>query len=260
MNSRAQIFLLIFALFSVLEVCFQKLPSRNWRSKRKYANLMLAGIFQILLKALPVTWLIMSSEYLGQLGSLGALNLFKLDWAIKSLLGIFFLDFWIYLQHKLFHRIAFLWRFHKVHHADFFLDTTSALRFHPIEILISSFFKIFGVVIMGIELKTLVLFEIILNGMAIFNHSNLLIHPRLEKWLSKFVVTPDFHRIHHLNSATFTNSHYGFCLTVWDHLFNSLTNASSIDKGQLSVGLIEPVSTKDSESLKWMLWAPFKNS
>lgn len=136
-------------------------------------------------------------------------------------LSLFFLDFCIYLQHRLFHKISFLYQFHKFHHSDRDLDVTSALRFNTVEMLISFFYKLFIVNFFGISIKVFFIFEIVLNAMAMFNHANIYLPEKIEKYLRIFFVTPQMHIIHHSIFKENSNKNFGFNLSMWDYIFNS---------------------------------------
>ena len=121
-------------------------------------------------------------------------------------------DFFIYLQHVLFHHVPTLWRLHGVHHTDLDFDVTTAIRFHPVEILLSMGIKLGLVYLFGPPALSVILFEIILNGTAMFSHSNLRLPLWLDGVLRLVMVTPDMHRVHHSVIIRETNSNFGFNL------------------------------------------------
>ena len=127
--------------------------------------------------------------------SSGSIN-YLFEWfAIVIFLIIF--DFTIYFQHRLFHAVPLLWRFHRMHHSDVDYDLTTGIRFHPISIVLSSIIKIALILIMGAPVFAVLLAEVLLNATSMFNHSNLKLPKRFESFLRKLIVTPDMHRIHH---------------------------------------------------------------
>ncbi len=146
----------------------------------------------------------------------GVLNQLPFPLWLSVLLAIIALDFLIYLQHVVFHRVPLLWRLHRVHHADVDIDVTTGARFHPIEIILSMLIKFTAIVLLGTPAVAVLLFEVILNGMAMFNHSNIVLPARVDSLLRRFVVTPDMHRVHHSVLFEETNSNYGFNLSCWD--------------------------------------------
>ncbi|HFD10855.1 MAG TPA: sterol desaturase family protein [Crenotrichaceae bacterium] len=158
------------------------------------------------------------------------------QWLVITL-SVLALDFAIYLQHLVFHRINLLWRIHQVHHSDIGFDCTTAVRFHFIEILLSTLYKMLLVVLIGAPAFAVVLFEILLNGFALFNHSNLHFPPALDKWLRNFVITPDMHRIHHSAKWSETNSNYGFSVPFWDKLCGTYVSDPELGQEKMKIGL-----------------------
>lgn len=141
-------------------------------------------------------------------------------WASLPLTVVLF-DLAIYLQHRVFHAVPVLWRLHRVHHADPEMDASTGLRFHPLELWLSMVIKIALAVALGAPPEGVVLFEILLNATSLFEHAAIRIPPRLDRALGWVIVTPNLHRIHHSEREHETNSHYGFCLSVWDRLFGT---------------------------------------
>lgn len=156
---------------------------------------------------------------------------------LSLVLSLICLDLLIYWQHRLFHAVPFLWRLHRVHHSDPELDTTSAVRFHPLEILLSLFIKAAAIWLFGISASAVLLFDIVLNSLAMFNHTNVRLGKKLEAPVRRLIVTPDMHRIHHSRIPAEANSNYGFCLSIWDRLFNSYTAHSQSGDSRLNIGL-----------------------
>jgi sterol desaturase/sphingolipid hydroxylase (fatty acid hydroxylase superfamily) len=136
-------------------------------------------------------------------------------------LAMLLLDLAIYAQHRLFHHVPLLWRLHRMHHADPELDATTGLRFHPGEILLSLAIKAGVVLALGAPAVAVLAFEVLLNATALFNHADLRIPPRIERWLRLVVVTPAMHRTHHSEVREETDSCFGFCLPWWDRLFGT---------------------------------------
>jgi len=165
------------------------------------------------------------SRGIGLLPALGAPAWFAIPFAIVAL------DLLIYWQHRITHAIPLLWRLHRVHHADPELDATSALRFHPAEILVSMLLKMAAVVALGAPPVAVLAFEVLLNATAMFNHAAIRIPPGLERRLRWFLVTPDMHRTHHSEVKAETDSCYGFCLPWWDRIFGSYREAPSAGEG-----------------------------
>lgn len=136
-------------------------------------------------------------------------------------LDIILLDIWTYWLHRAYHRIPFLWRFHEVHHRDEFLDSTSAVRFHLGEVVISAALRLIPIAIFATPLTTVIIFEIVLLASALFHHSNLALPASFERALSKIIVTPSIHWVHHHAVDQDTNSNFASFLSVWDWVFKS---------------------------------------
>jgi sterol desaturase/sphingolipid hydroxylase (fatty acid hydroxylase superfamily) len=172
---------------------------------------------------------------------------------IASLLA---LDFAIWLQHLVFHRAPVLWRLHRVHHADRDLDVTSALRFHPIEIVLSGLYKTALALALGLPAVAIIVFEILLNGCAMFNHANLALPRWVDGALRLVFVTPDMHRVHHSIHRREHDSNYGFCLSVWDRLFHTYRAEPEDGHQGMVIGLSQHQDDKPSR-LGWSLAFPF---
>ncbi len=137
------------------------------------------------------------------------------------LLDLLLLDLLIYWWHRANHRLPVLWRFHEVHHLDGFLDTTTALRVHFGEVILSAGFRAAVILLLGIPLASAVAFETLVLVAALFHHSNLRLPPALEAALARLVITPSIHWVHHHARQIDTDSNYGTILSLWDPLFGS---------------------------------------
>ncbi len=153
--------------------------------------------------------------------SMGLLNFYGWQSAGVTLLAIVLLDMAIYLQHVMFHAMPLLWRLHRVHHADPDFDVTTGSRFHPLEMILSMLIKFAVILLLGAPAEAVIIFEVLLNVMAMFNHANVHIHRKLDRVLRWFIVTPDMHRVHHSIEEDEANSNFGFNLSWWDYLFGT---------------------------------------
>lgn len=189
--------------------------------------------------------------------SWGLFNLVEVPFWLAITVSIVILDFAVYLQHVIFHKVPFLWRLHRMHHADLEFDATTALRFHPIEILISMAIKLAVVAVLGPPAVAVLLFEIILNGTALFNHSNIRISERFDRFLRFLVVTPDMHRVHHSTKLREANSNFGFNLPWWDRLLGTYTATPEKGHQKMTIGLPSFRSRRELW-LDRMLTQPFR--
>jgi sterol desaturase/sphingolipid hydroxylase (fatty acid hydroxylase superfamily) len=160
------------------------------------------------------------------------------SWA-EWLAAFILLDFAVWLQHLAMHKWPLLWRMHKVHHADRDLDVTTALRFHPFELIVSTLYKSALVALLGAPLLAALAFEAWLNANALFNHGNMTLPRWLERLLRRFIVTPDMHLVHHSTATGEQQSNYGFALTIWDRLFCTYRAESAAGPDEQPIGLAE---------------------
>jgi sterol desaturase/sphingolipid hydroxylase (fatty acid hydroxylase superfamily) len=158
---------------------------------------------------------------LAQENGWGLFNIVEVPGWVAILSSVVILDFAIYLQHVVFHAVPALWRLHRMHHADQAFDVTTGLRFHPIEILLSMGIKLAAVLALGPPAVAVLIFEVVLNATAMFNHSNIRLPENVDRVLRLFVVTPDMHRVHHSIDPKETDSNYGFNLPWWDRLLGT---------------------------------------
>ena len=214
------------------------LPRRKWVLgwRRRANNLLLGGANVLLLRYLPPMAVVGVAEIVAIKGW-GLLNQIDTGFWTDVVLAILLLDLIIYCQHVVFHKVPFLWCLHRVHHTDEDFDVTTALRFHPLEILLSAGIKIFFVMLLGAPVAAVILFEIILNVTSMFNHSNIRIPVTIDSILRYLVVTPDMHRVHHSVNPVETNNNYGFSIPWWDRLFGTYRAQPKAGHVGMKIGL-----------------------
>ena len=188
----------------------------------------------------------------------GVLSL--LDWPLWLLVltSVVVMDFMIWLQHVTVHAIPMLWRLHRVHHADPDYDTTTGLRFHPLEILLSMIIKFIVIIALGPPVVAVIIFEVVLNGMAMFNHGNVRLPATLDKLIRVFFVTPDMHRVHHSVHEDETNSNFGFNLSIWDRLMGTYLDQPRDGHEKMKIGINGFEQKSDVSRLDGLLTLPFK--
>ena len=187
----------------------------------------------------------------------GLFNLYEVPFWYAFIASIIILDFVIYLQHVMVHAIPALWRLHRVHHADLDYDVTTGSRFHPLEIILSMLIKFAAIVLLGPAVITVIVFEIILNATAMFNHGNIGLPKKLDKIMRWFLVTPDMHRVHHSIEDDETNSNFGFSLPWWDRLFGTYREAPRAGHQNMVIGIHKFDDPKQVSWLHGMLMLPF---
>lgn len=177
---------------------------------------------------------------------------------MKVVVSFVALDFAIYIQHRLFHRVPVLWRLHRMHHADLDVDVTTGARFHPFEILLSLGIKFLVIAALGAPAVSVLIFEVLLNATAMFNHSNVRVPETVERVLRCLVVTPDLHRVHHSVLRHETDSNFGFNLPWWDWLFGTYRAQPDGGHDGMTLG-IEQFRDPEELRLDRMLTQPFRN-
>ena len=188
----------------------------------------------------------------------GIFNYFDLPFWLTVVISIVFLDFIIYLQHVMVHAVPALWRLHRVHHADLDFDVTTGGRFHPLEIILSMLIKFAAIMVLGPPVLAVVIFEVILNGTAMFNHSNVRLPLGIDRVLRWLVVTPDMHRVHHSVEDDEANSNFGFNLPWWDRLFGTYRDQPRAGHQAMTIGIHKYREPKQVAWLPGMLLLPFK--
>jgi len=243
-ETRIVLFLIFMLLFSLAEAFFPYRKRKLRRRSRWPVNLGMIALSTILIKMAFPGGLLVWSHWHGNPQS---------SW-ISIVVAILVLDFSIYLQHVVSHRVSFLWRFHQVHHADPDLDVTTAIRFHPMEMLFSQAYKSLVVIALGAPALSVLIFEILLSTMAIFNHSNIHLPQPVERVLRLFLVTPQMHLAHHSPLKNKRNTNFGFSLSIWDRLLRTYT--SEVNPEQ-AVGL-NSTTTLKHQGLCSLLKMPFR--
>jgi sterol desaturase/sphingolipid hydroxylase (fatty acid hydroxylase superfamily) len=249
-------------LFSILAImaAWEVAAPRRWQEiprLLRWSNNLGVVVIDTLLVRLTFPILAVGMAALAAERGWGLLNIFAVpDW-LAFLLSLLLLDFAIYLQHVMFHAVPALWRLHRMHHADLEFDVTTGLRFHPIEILLSMGLKLTIVVALGPPAVAVLVFEVLLNGTALFNHSNIHIPLGLDRVLRLIVVTPDMHRVHHSIHPNETNSNFGFNLPWWDRLLGTYRAQPREGHEGMTIG-IEQFRTPRDLWLDQMLIQPLR--
>lgn len=245
------IIILFLAVFMTLERYLPYFEHSGRRNKQRWRNLGIVGIAFVLngLLGAGITGVIMSAE---------AHHFGLLQWVLPGSLpaivaGMLFIDLNSYAFHRLYHRIPFLWRIHRVHHADTEMDSTSALRLHPFEFLIQSFTQVTVLPLLGVSLYSFVLYFAFALPWFLLNHSNIRFPAWFERYASWILVTPDWHRVHHSSHQPETDSHYGDVFTFWDRLFGTDAGA---DVEKITFGL-ENFREQSDQTVGQLLKMPF---
>lgn len=235
MNLRLTSFLTVFVLLALAEQFWPARPRLALRWQRWTKHLLLSGLNLVLMRLCLASAAIGTAQR-AQSHSLGLFNLLSLDALLETGWAIVLLDLALYWQHRLMHKVPLLWRLHRVHHADYELDVSSGVRFHPVEALLSMLFKMSLIALLGASVQAVMIFELSLSLFSLWTHSNLRLSELLEKALRPVVMTPALHRLHHAMDSSTQNHNYGFSTTIWDRLFGSYASLSQTESFQIEIG------------------------
>ncbi len=252
---RGAAFIAVLVPMALWEIAAPRRPLSDSKSLRWFSNLGIVLLNSVMLRlVLPVG--AVGLALLASDRGWGLLNNLALPYVPSVVVSIVVLDFVIYVQHVLFHAIPALWKLHMMHHADVDFDVTTGIRFHPIEIFLSMLIKFGAVAALGPPALGVLIFEIVLNATAMFNHSNVRLPLGLDRVLRLLVVTPDMHRVHHSVVREEANSNFGFNLPWWDRLLGTYT-AQPVEGHQgMTIGLAH-LQGLGRQKLHRMLAIPF---
>ena len=241
-----------FGIFAVIALWEWRSPRRRLQTSRAVRwinNLGLVLINTLVVRlAFPAAALGMA-VFAGEQGW-GLFNYFTVPFWAAVLASVIVMDFFIWLQHVMVHAIPVLWRLHRVHHADMDFDVTTGARFHTLEMLLSLFIKFMVIVLLGPPVVAVLVFEVVLNATAMFNHGNIRIPAGLDRLLRLVLVTPDMHRVHHSVEDDETNSNFGFNLPWWDRLFGTYRDQPRGGHETMQIGI------RTFRTDRWCSWLP----
>ncbi len=247
------LFFILFGMQYIIPI--KPFSSRRWLFA--ISNIATALVNNILMVFIVITPLA-TSQFANSRGW-GLLNIVQINLVLKVVIAIIVLDMIIYFQHRLFHKVKILARFHMVHHVDPRLDSTSGIRFHPVEIILSNFIKVSVTLGLGIPMIALIIFESLLLMTSIFNHSNIRIAKPFEKGLRLFLITPELHLIHHSVVKAESQSNFGFSVPFWDKLYGTYKSEAKEDTAHIVIG-IDKMPEEKYQLFPGLLLLPFKNT
>jgi sterol desaturase/sphingolipid hydroxylase (fatty acid hydroxylase superfamily) len=255
MAIRLGCFAAVLAVMTAWEIWLPRRARAAGRGRRWSANFGLVAIDGAILRLLfPLA--AVGAAALAKDKGWGLLNVLETAPWLAVAITVVALDLAIYAQHVAFHKIPALWRLHRVHHSDVDLDVTTGLRFHPLEIVLSMMLKAAIVIALGAPALGVIIFEVVLNALAMFNHANVYLPPRSDRILRRLVVTPDMHRVHHSIHRDETDSNFGFNLSVWDRLFATYRAEPRDGHEEMTIGL-DTFRTSRDGALHRLLIQPF---
>jgi sterol desaturase/sphingolipid hydroxylase (fatty acid hydroxylase superfamily) len=226
----------VFAALALWEMLAPRRKLTTGRRPRWPGNLGIWAVDSVVLRLLGPLTVVGAALFAADKGW-GLFILLGLPYWAALVAGVIALDLVIYCQHVVFHHVPWLWRLHRMHHADLDIDVTTGVRFHPLEIVLSLAIKMAAVIALGVPAEGVVIFEVLLNATSMFNHSNVALPPRLERVVRWIVVTPQMHQVHHSIAREETDSNFGFNLPWWDRLFGTYRAEPKAGEARLAVGL-----------------------
>ena len=253
---RLGFFIGIFAVMGLWEIVAPRRALTVSKVVRWTNNLGLVFVNSLVLRILFPAAAVGVAAFAAEQGW-GLLNYYQLPLALSVVLAVVALDFIIYLQHVLVHAVPALWRLHRVHHADLDYDVTTGARFHPLEIILSMLIKFATIVVLGPPIVAVVIFEVVLNAMAMFNHGNVRLPMELDRVLRLLFVTPDMHRVHHSVEDNEANSNFGFNLSIWDRISGTYIAQPREGHEGMTIGIHQYRDPRQVSWLPGMLALPF---
>lgn len=253
---RLGVFVGMLILMMLWEATAPRRQLRYPRWQRWPINIGLSAITAVLLR-FSIGGIAYFSAILASEMEFGLLNVLVLPEWLSLVVALILFDLAVFGQHLAMHRWPLLWRLHKVHHTDLDFDVTTAVRFHPVEIILSLVYKVIIISLLGAPALAVLIFELILSTSALFNHGNIMIPVHWDKRLRWLLVTPDMHRIHHSTTQTETDSNFGFSISIWDRLFGTYTDEPALGQKGMKIGLSQ-FRYSPAVTLKKLLLMPFK--
>lgn len=251
--------MVVFGVVALWELAAPRRQPLFSRRSRWPHNLGLLVVDALVLRVLLASGAAIGVALAAQEHGWGLLNLVSVPSWAAFLIGVVLLDLVIYFQHVMFHAVPTLWRLHRVHHADLDFDVTTGVRFHPIEILISTVIKCAAVAAIGAPAVSVLVFEVMLNATAMFNHANASVPEGIDRWLRWLVVTPDMHRVHHSVEYDESSSNFGFNLSWWDRLFGTYRPQPRMSHTAMNIG-VDAFRSAADQRLDQLLIQPLRET
>lgn len=236
METKTILIISAVVIIFLLESVFPYYRGRATRVRHGAPHIITA-ILNSLLTKFALVLLTLGAINWAESRSFGLLHVLSLPPIAETIIVYVLFDIWMYFWHMANHRFSFFWLFHRAHHSDTEMDTTTALRFHPGELVLSTLFRLPVVILLGMSFAQLVFFEVMLNLSTLFHHSNLAVPEKLDRALRTVVVSPNMHRVHHSIELNETNSNFTSLLSVWDRIFGTFRTRK--DPHTITLGLPE---------------------
>ena len=253
---RLSVFAGVFTIMAIAEAMWPRKNRTQPRKQRWITNIGMVFIDSITVRIIFPVVAVGLAQFTQMVGW-GLLNNIPLPFWARVLISAVLLDMAIYWQHVASHKIGLLWKVHRVHHVDRDIDVSTGNRFHPIEIVLSMLYKMVIIIILGPAALGVFLFEVLLNGSAMFNHANVKLPLAVDRVLRILFVTPDMHRIHHSEHRDETDSNYGFNLAIWDKMFGTYIDQPRDGHDDMVIG-VKGYGGDEPSKLGWSLMLPFR--
>ncbi|SPH18641.1 hypothetical protein DEA8626_02181 [Defluviimonas aquaemixtae] len=258
LNGDTALYIVFFgaiAGFGLLETRIALREAGANRRRRWPVNWALTAINIMLLGALPVSSLLISDW--ARDDGLGLMNRLGLASYVAIPAGILAFSLQSWAVHFVMHKTPILWRIHRVHHTDTHMDVSTTVRFHPAEFLVQLPISASVILATGAPPVAVILYELADAAINVFSHSNIRLHATFDRWLSRLIVTPHLHRIHHSTRPRETESNFGATLPIWDMLFGTYRTKSPKELARQPIGLDEMQDDR-AYSLWWALSLPLR--
>ena len=246
----------LIALLSALEYLFPQNPEHVDRTHRWGTNFGL-GVLNGLIASLTPALTVCSAQWATSRG-VGILNWVAAPWWLALPGTLLIRSLAQYAFHRYAHKSSFLWRIHRVHHCDVHLDASSALRFHPLEMIANIAFVVPIIMVCGLSPGILLIYECVEIIVGIMTHTNLRVPNAVEQIASPLLVTPGLHRRHHSADQARADSNYGNVFSFWDRLFGTYCSEPTEKSRTVEVGL-EDVSGEQAGDFICQLKLPLRN-
>jgi len=244
---------IVFTIFFTCEQLFVKPFGIRKNAIHLLPAVLLQALYILINIAFAATFVV-CCNWIGN-NHIGIFNLIEIPYVLKMAAGFLAIDFVSYWTHRWYHRYEIFWRLHRVHHSDTQMDSSTSLRFHPLDALLDNASTILAAFIFGLDINIIIIRWIIYMPLFFAQHSSINFPEWIDRLLSKIFVTPNFHKVHHHQNQQFTDSNYGNIFIFWDKLFNTY---KSLPVKEIKFGLVE-FDTQERQTFWFLLKSPLIN-
>ncbi len=243
-----------FIAISIAETWRPLRRRQEARARRTARNVAMAGLTAISMAILQPRLLFPLLAHVER-NRLGLLHRIRMPAPVRVLAGVLLLDYTLWWWHWANHKVPFFWRFHLPHHVDRDLDASTAIRFHFGEMSLSVLFRMLQVRLLGISRMSMTMWQVLLMPAIAFQHSNIELTPRGDRAVSRWIITPRMHGIHHSDYRDETDSNWGSLFSFWDFLHG--TFREDIPQEEIVIG-VPAYQSPDDVTLPRVIEMPFR--